>query len=196
MATDARCVENLAGLSEVKGLKSSSRVAGRGQCGVLKTSTATENMVRSTGTRIALYLGPDRFDLLFATREFARDMQTLSMLSTLKRRRFAWYLVGAADVSPFFGYSDEPGTMLVCTDADWSGNELTCKSTSAGAVQLEYYGIEAWSVIQQVVSFSLDESESYAIEASKVDRWEMLEHRRKQKTQEWRVARDSCRRRG
>ena len=41
-ATDVRCVENLASLSEIKGLKSSSRVAGRGQHGVLKTSTATE----------------------------------------------------------------------------------------------------------------------------------------------------------
>ena len=46
--------------------------------------------------------------------------------------------------------------MLVWTDADWSGNELTCKSTSAGAVQLEYYGIEAWRVLEQVVSFSSD----------------------------------------
>ena len=70
--------------------------------------------------RIALYLGPDRFDLLFATKELARDMQTLSMLSTLKLRRFAWYLIGAADVSPFFAYSDEPGTMsgLVLTGAE------------------------------------------------------------------------------
>ena len=41
MATDASCVENLAGLSEVKGLKSSSRVAGRGQRGVLEMSTVT-----------------------------------------------------------------------------------------------------------------------------------------------------------
>ena len=57
---------------------------------------------------------------------------------------------------------------------------MTCKSTSAGAVQLENHGIESWSVIQQVVSFNSDESESYAIEASKVDRWETLDHRRKQ----------------
>ena len=41
MATDARCVENLAGLSEVKGLKSSSRASGRGQCGVLRRSWCT-----------------------------------------------------------------------------------------------------------------------------------------------------------
>ena len=52
-----------------------------------------------------------------------------------------------------------------------------CKSTSAGAVQLEYYGIEAWSVVQQVVSFSSDENESYATEMLKADRWETLGHR-------------------
>ena len=134
-------------------------------------------MVHREGTIIALYLRPDRSDLLFATRELARDMQILSMLSMLKLRRFAWYPIGAADVSQFFAYSDEPGTMLVWTDADWSGNELTCKSMSAGAVQLEYYGNEAWSVVQQVVSFSSDENESYASEMSKVDRWETLDHR-------------------
>ena len=86
------------------------------------------------------------FDLLFATKELARDMHTPGMLSTLKLRRCAWYLIGAADVGPFFACSDEPGTMLVWTDADWSENELTCKSTSAGAMQLECYGIEGWRV--------------------------------------------------
>ena len=128
-ATDVRCVENMESmesLSEVKGLMSSSRVAGRGQRSVLEMSTVAETMVHREGTRIALYLGPDRFDLLFATKELARDMQILSMLSTLKLRRFAWYLSSAADVSPFIANSDEPGTMLVWTDADWSGNELTC----------------------------------------------------------------------
>ena len=104
-------------------------------------------------------------------------MQILNMLLTLELRRFAWYAIGAADVSPFFAYSDEPGTMLVWTDPDWSGNELTCKSTSAGAVQLEYYGIEAWSVVQQMVSFSSDKQESFATKKSKSNRWETLDHR-------------------
>ena len=104
-------------------------------------------------------------------------MQILSMLLTLELRRFAWCPIGASDVSPFFAYSDEPGTMLVWTDADWNWNELTCKSTSAGAVQLEYYGIEALSVVQQVVSFSLDKNVSYATKKSKADRWETLHHR-------------------
>ena len=67
--------------------------------------------------------------------------------------------------------------MLVWTDADWSGNEFTCISTSGGAVQLEYHGIEAWSVVQQVVSFSSDKNESFATKKSKADRWETLDHR-------------------
>ena len=48
------------------------------------------------------YLGPDRFDLQFATKELAQDMQTPSMLSMLRLRRFVRYLLGAADVEPFF----------------------------------------------------------------------------------------------
>ena len=120
------------------------------------------------GMRIAFYLGPDRSDLLFAARELARGVQILSMLLTLELRRFAWYPIGAAGVSPLFAYSDAPGT---------GGNELTCKSTSAGAVQLEHYVIEASSVARQVVSFSSDKNESHATKKSKADRWETLDPR-------------------
>ena len=64
---------------------------------------------------------------------------------------------------PFFAHQDEPNTVLVWTDGDWSGNAVTCKSTSAGAVQLASHTIETWSVNQQVVSLSSAESEFYAI---------------------------------
>ena len=40
---------------------------------------------------------------------------------------------------------------------------MTCKSTSAGAVQLGSHTIETWSVNQHVVSRSSAESEFYAI---------------------------------
>ena len=94
MVTDAKCVENLAGLSAVKELKPSFRASGRGQCSALETSTAAESVVRGKGKRIAFYLGPDRFDLQFLTKELTHDVQTPSMLSMLKPRRVAWYLVG------------------------------------------------------------------------------------------------------
>ena len=51
MATDAKCVENLAGLSEIKGLKSSSRVAGRGQHDVLEFPTAAGPVLFRRGVR-------------------------------------------------------------------------------------------------------------------------------------------------
>ena len=65
MMTDAECVENLAGLSAVTELKPNSRASRRGKCSVLETPTAAESVVHRKGTKIALYLEPDRFDLQF-----------------------------------------------------------------------------------------------------------------------------------
>ena len=53
--------------------------------------------------------------------------------------------------------------MMVLTDGDWSGNAVTCKSTSAGAVQLGSHTIETWSVNQQVESLGSAEREFCAI---------------------------------
>ena len=72
MAPDAKHVENLASLLEVKGAKSSptpsSRATGRGQRDVLELLKAAKDTTFRRGTGIALYLGPDRFDLQFATK--------------------------------------------------------------------------------------------------------------------------------
>ena len=146
MAPDAKHVENLASLLEVKGAKPSptpsSRATCRGQRDVLELQTAAEATVFRRGTETALYLGPHTFDLQFATKELAQDMQTPSKLSMLRLRRFVRYLLGAADVGPFFAYQDEPNTVLFSTGGDWSGNAVTCKSKSAGAVQLGSHTIE------------------------------------------------------
>ena len=129
IAPDAKHVANLTSLLEVKGAKPSptpsSRATGRWQRDVLELFDSCR------GTGIALYLGPDRFDLQFAKKEIGQDMQTPSKLSMLRLRRFVRYLLGAADVRPFFAYQDEPNTVLVWTDGDWSGHAVTCKSTSS-----------------------------------------------------------------
>ena len=117
MAPDAKHVENLVSLLDVKGAKPSakpsSRAAGRGQRDVLEQLTASEATVFRKGKGIALYLGPDRFDLQLATKELAQDMHTPSKLSMLSFRRFVRYLLGAADVGPFFART----RMIRC----WSG---------------------------------------------------------------------------
>ena len=67
-------MENPGGLSAVKELKPSSRASGRGQRGVLETSTAAGTVVRRKGTIIALYLKPDRLDVQFAMEELTHDV--------------------------------------------------------------------------------------------------------------------------
>ena len=154
MVTDAKCVENLAGLSAVRGVEAEfqSQWPWAVQC------TGDVDSCRECGA-------PQRHKNCFCTsnqtglisssqRRLIHDVQTPSMLSMMRLRRFAWYLVGGADLSPFFAYSDEPSTMLAWTDADWSGNAITCGETYAGAVQLESHKIEACIFVQQVVSFS------------------------------------------
>ena len=76
MAPDTKHVENLASLLEFKGAKPSptpcSRATGGGQRDVLELLTAAEATVFRRSTGIALYLGPDRFDLQFATKGLAQ----------------------------------------------------------------------------------------------------------------------------
>ena len=167
MAPDVKHVENLASLLEVKGAKPSptlsSRATGRGQGDVLELLIVAEATVFRRGTEIGLYLGLDRFHLQFATKELAQAVQTPSRLSMLRLRRFVRYLLGAAGVGPFFACQDEPNTVLVWTDGGRSGNAVTCKSTSAGAVQLGSHTIETWSVNQQVVSLNSAESEFHTV---------------------------------
>ena len=68
MATDARCVEHLTGLSEVKGLKSSSRAGGRAvgvamsSCSVWSRQTRPSAEVQTTGDALSFALvTPDFF---------------------------------------------------------------------------------------------------------------------------------------
>ena len=155
MAPDAKHVENLATLLEVKGAKPSptpcSRATGRGQRDVLEPLTAAEATVfRRHGD---CFVSRIRQVPSAVCDEGARSRHAdAKKLSMLRLRRFVSYLLGAADVGPFFAYQDEPNTVLVWTDDDWSGNAVTCQSTSAGAVQLESHTFETWSVNQQVVS--------------------------------------------
>ena len=159
-------MENLASLLEVKGAipspTPSSRATGRGQRVVLELLTAAEARC-SAEARGLLCISDQTGSICSLRRKSSQDMQTPSELSMLRLRRFVRYLFGAADAGPFFAYEDEPNTVLVWTDGDWSGHAVTYKSTSAGAVQLGSHTIETWSVNQQVVSLSSSESEFYAI---------------------------------
>ena len=145
--------ENLAGLCAVRCFKPSSRASGPGQRVWRRRRQLQKPWCAAKARKLSRTSAPDKFDLQFATKEL-KTCRRRAWLSTLRLGRFVWYLVGTAGVRPFFAYPDEPGTMSVWTDADWSGNAVTCRATSAGAVQLESHEIEAWSMIQQMASVS------------------------------------------
>ena len=141
MTPGAKHVENLASLLEVKGAKSSatpsSRATGRGQRDVLELLTVAEAKC-SAEARGLLCISDQTGSICSLQRRSSLKTcrRQASKLSMLRLRRFVQYLFGAADVGPFIAYQDEPNTVLVWTDGDWSRNAVTCKSTSAGAVQL------------------------------------------------------------
>ena len=89
MAPDGKHVENPASLLEVKGAKRSPTPSSR-----------------ATGRR---QRRDNRFDLQFATKELAQDMQTPIKWSMLRLRLFVRYLLGAADLGPFFAYQQGVG---------------------------------------------------------------------------------------
>ena len=70
---------------------------------------------------------------------------------------------------------------VVWADADWSGNAMTCRATSAGAVQVESHENEAWSMIQQTVLLSSACGPTRNAGSSPEAR-----------VQGWRESRDSC----
>ena len=57
MTTDAKCGENLASLPDVRGLRLSSPVTGRGQRDVLELSTAARVVAFRGGTGVASFFG-------------------------------------------------------------------------------------------------------------------------------------------
>ena len=165
---DPKHIENLAGLLVVKGAKLSptpcSRAAGRGQRDVLEPLTAARGNSVSEGAQVLRCT-------LGQTDSTCSSQRRSSHRTCRCRASFQWWGSGewsdtylaqlTWDLSSPIRVSQN--TVLVWTDGDWSGNAVTCKSTSAGAIQLGSHTIETWNVNQQVVSLSSVESEFYAI---------------------------------
>ena len=117
---------------------------------------------RSLGAR-ANYLGLDRPDIQFATKEVCRGMAKPSRGGMIRMKRLARYLLEVPD--PRIRYdSDERSldTILVYVDSDWAGCKSTRKSTSGGAVTWGGGLLKSWSRSQGPVAISSGEAEFYA----------------------------------
>ena len=117
---------------------------------------------RSLGAR-ANYLGLDRPDIQFATKELCRGMAKPSRGGMIRAKRLARYLLEVPD--PTIKYSSEDcdlSVIQVYVDSDWAGCKSTRKSTSGGAVAWGGGLLKSWSRSQGPVAMSSGEAEFYA----------------------------------
>ena len=117
---------------------------------------------RSVAARLN-YMGPDRVDLQYATKESARHMSTPreSHLGTL--RKIGKYLIGRPRLVSHFKWQT-PMTMVTgYTDSDWAGCTVTARSTSGGAITIGDHVIKTYSKQQKTVAFSSAEAELHAM---------------------------------
>ena len=104
------------------------------------------------------YLGPDRVDAQFASKEICRYMSKPSMSSWRALKRLGRFYVG----KPRLVY-DYPHQVVrhieVYTDTDWAGCPRTRKSTSGGCLFLGRHAVKHWSSTQTSIALSSAEAE-------------------------------------
>ena len=109
------------------------------------------------------YLGQDRTDIGFATKEISRGMATPTNGDWSKVKRLGRYLKGKPRVVVKFPYQEWDKVVRVYTDTDFAGCKTTRKSTSGGMVFLGKHWVKGWSVMQSVIALSSGEAEYYGL---------------------------------
>ena len=128
---------------------------------------------------MGIYLAQERMDVAFVVKELAGRMSSPTEISLLKVQKFVGYLKETEHQHillplPQRGQginmrSHELWILASCTDADWSGNRATRKSTSSSVHALNGMIIYSTSRGQKVVSLSSAESELHALVAGACD---------------------------
>ena len=128
---------------------------------------------------MGIYLAQERMDVAFVVKELAGRMSSPTEISLLKAQKLVGYLKETEHQHillplPQRGQginmrSHELWVLESYTDADWSGNRATRKSTSSSVHALNGMIIYSTSRGQKVVSLSSAESELHALVAGACD---------------------------
>ena len=128
---------------------------------------------------MGIYLSQERLDISFVVKELAGKMSNPTELAMQKARRLVGYLKETEEQhillplpvqgEGLHGHSHETWLLESFTDADWSGNRGTRKSTSSSIHGLNGMVIYTTSRGQKVVSLSSAESELHALVAGACD---------------------------
>ena len=82
-----------------------------------------------------LYMCQERADIKNSVKETARKIICPTESDEMNVKRFVRYLKGASSAKCLIEIVTTPKFANVCTDSDWAGQPMTCKSTSGGVVQ-------------------------------------------------------------
>ena len=123
---------------------------------------------------MALYLGRDRPDAIFAIKEFAGRMSRPTLISLQHLKKLVGYLKHTGNVGVKLSYpmpgqgkyktsTEKMWILETYSDADWAGNRARRKSTSCGIHYLNGKFLCGSSRTQKVVSLSSCESELHSM---------------------------------
>ena len=128
---------------------------------------------------MGIYLAQERCDIAFCIKELAGKMSSPTEISIHKMKKFLGYLKETADQSmmlpmPRRGegmntHSPHLWVLESYTDADWSGNKVTRRSTSSAVHAINGIVVHCSSRGQKVVSLSSAESELHALVSGACD---------------------------
>ena len=110
----------------------------------------------------AAYLGQDRADIQFATKELARRMSGPTADDWASLKRLVRYLIQAPRVIVLYVRQARQRTIDAYSDADWAGCPYTRRSTSSTYLMHGGHLLMSSSTTQTVVATSSGESEFYA----------------------------------
>ena len=104
----------------------------------------------------ALYVGQDRPETQYATREAARFMSGPTRAARCVLKRLCKY-------HSEFLYQGMPNEIRAVTDAIWAGDLEAVRSTSCGWIYFGDHLLETYSSTQQIVALSTGECEQISI---------------------------------
>ena len=119
---------------------------------------------RGQAARASFFLGLDRADIQFATKEVCRGMAIPTERDIGKMKRLVRYLVGAKKLElKFVQADDEDPEIEGYGDSDWAGCRASRKSTSGGILCVGGSSVKSWSSTQGSIAQSSGEAEYYSL---------------------------------
>ena len=134
----------------------------------LKLEGTDATKYRSVTARLN-YIGPDRVDIQYATKEAARHMAEPRLSHMTGLRKIGKYLAGRPRLISHFKWQSPHSTVTAYTDSDWAGCMVTAKSTSGGIMSIGVHIIKTYSRQQETVALSSAEAELHAMVAASVE---------------------------